>query len=262
MTEGPYRHKSVTRLSPFGNLSPDEVAWLKSIAGPMQEWERGQVIGGSAGKASLHLLLEGWASSAIILPDGTRQLIGINLPGDLLGLPGLSIAQPLDTLLALSPVKVRGIPVAALSEMFSNHPRLAAMLFLISQEERMRAMERLTLMGQVEADVRLAALLVRLSERLGENADAPCLDFEFPLRQLDLADLIGVSLTHLNGVLQSLRAAGLIHLSGRRLRIADAARLRDFANIEPWWPAEADWLPDPPDGKGHPSAAGSTRLSP
>ena len=54
-----------------------------------------------------------------------------------------------------------------------------------------------------------------------------------PLRQADVADLLGMTDVHVNRSLQELRAAGLVVLRQRRLHIPDVAALRAFCGFEP-----------------------------
>ena len=121
-----YDGQAIDRLNAFGLLSGDEKTELAKMALPRRTVERGEAIR-EIGKesASLFLLLEGWAASAITFPDASRQLTSVSLPGDLLGLPSLSVVEPIDTLLALSKVVVCDIPAANFAEMFTNMPRLA-----------------------------------------------------------------------------------------------------------------------------------------
>lgn len=234
----------LARFTSFARLSPQELEWLRSIAGPPKPYRRGMTIRSDGQRAqSLDLLVEGWASSAVLTSDGQRQLISINLPGDLLGLPALAVADSLDAVVALSSLVVREIRIEDLSRIFTEHPRLAALLFLISQEERALAMERLALMGRTGAKARLAALFIRLRERITPPDDSTPDRFHCYLTQQDMADLIGVTTVHLNAVLGELKAAGLVTLHHRQLTILNYPALLDTAGLAPWRLAQPDWLP-------------------
>lgn len=230
-------------LKSFGILNNSEILALMSIAGPARRIAKGEMIRTRRGTNSLDLLMKGWAGSVIPSSDGGRQLVGINLPGDLLGLAGLALLDPVEEVLAISDATVRPIPPIGLNRIFSDHPRLAGTFFLIALEERAFAMERLALMGHEPAKTRLAALLIRLSERAThlEPEQRDC--FEFPLTQHDLADLIGVSTVYVNGIVQELRAENLIQLTRRELHILDYGRLLELAGVRRWRRASLNWLP-------------------
>lgn len=69
-----YDGQAIDRLKAFGFLSGDEKTELGNMALPRRLVERGESIR-ELGKdgASLFLLLEGWAASAITFPDGSRR---------------------------------------------------------------------------------------------------------------------------------------------------------------------------------------------
>lgn len=236
--------RALSRFLPFGPVAKEDIEVLEAMAGPVRSLAKGATIRAIGEPVStLDLLVKGWAASAIVLQDGTRQLVSINLPGDVLGLPALSLAEPIDDVVALGPVTVRSIPLSGLTRLFEEHPRLAGTLFLISQEERMLAMERIALMGQALAKTRLAGLFVRLNERVGQFDDNWSNCFDLPLTQRDMADLIGVTTVHLNNVVQELRGDGIIQLSRSELRILDLDRLLALAALSPWRQAKPAWLP-------------------
>lgn len=218
---------------------------MRSIAGPPKRYRRGVIIRSDGRQVqSLDLLVEGWASSAVWTSDGQRHLISVNLPGDLLGLPALATADSLDSVVALSPVVIREVRIEHLTRMFTDQPRLAALLFLISQEERAQSMERLTLMARANAKTRLATLFVRLQERIAPSAGSATNCIACPLTQQDMADLIGITSVHLNTILAELKAAGLVALDQRILTILDGQGLLAAAGVSPWRPATPGWLPE------------------
>ena len=238
------RRRALSRLAAFARLSEDDIERLADIAGTPVVLEKGMEIRREDDSpACLHLLLSGWAASAHTLASGSRQLTSVSLPGDILGLPTLAIAVPLDTVIALTEVIVCHIPILEFTSLFEKSPRLAFLLFLVSQEERSLAMERLALMGGARAKTRVAALFVRLSERNAQLGEDRTTGFFMPLTQKEIADLAGMSPVHTNKVIQSLRHEGVLRLNGKRLDILDYAKLCDIAQIMPWERAEPTWLP-------------------
>ena len=236
------RKRIISRLAGFATLEPTEIERLLTFEGPKSEFDRGDIIR-SEGERELYLLLDGWAASAVVLADGSRQLITANLPGDILGLPALAMEEPIDTVVALTPVKVIHISQPQLGELFAHSPRLAAIMFLISQEERSLLMERLALTGQASALTSLAALILRLYERNGQVDDTPTASFFMPLTQRELGELIGVSSVHTNSLIKKLRNEGVVSIKNRMLKIEDKPRLIEIAGISPWRRSRPSWLP-------------------
>ena len=56
--------------------------------------------------------------------------------------------------------------------------------------------------------------------------------YDFPLRQHELAEILGLSTVHVNRTLQALRAEGLIALKSYRLEILDVDRLKAHAMFD------------------------------
>ena len=243
-------NRVIGRLARFGALEESEKAHLIAMGGRVRQLERGATIQAEGMPTrTLDLLLDGWAASAVGLSDGSRQLVMLNLPGDLLGLPGLAVQKSIDTVIALSSVVVVEIQADSLLQMFWSQPGLAAKLYLVAQEERVMAMERLALVGKAPALARVAALFVRLGERLAKLGCGSEREYEIPLTQKDLADLVGVTAVHLNKLLRELRSAGIITLQKRQLRILKEQELWDIAQIEPWNTTRPFPLPEAAGGK-------------
>lgn len=241
---GAQRTRVITRLSSFAPLAEAEVARLAAMSGSPRLLKRGAHIrGADETPTHLNLLIEGWAASAITLADGCRQLTMVSLPGDMLGLPSLAMREPIDAVVALTPAVVLDIPVEALSQLFVDSPRLAMLIFLISQEERVFAMERLALLGQAKARVRLAALFLRLSERIAQFEQMVPDQIPMPLTQQELGDLIGVSAVHVNAMIKQLREAGVVSMAARTLSIHDRAALAKEAGVSRWRRSDPSWLP-------------------
>jgi CRP-like cAMP-binding protein len=58
------------------------------------------------------------------------------------------------------------------------------------------------------------------------------MEFEFPVTQVDLADILGLSAVHVNRTLQELRARELIHWKGTTVRILDWDVLAEIAEFD------------------------------
>ena len=57
--------------------------------------------------------------------------------------------------------------------------------------------------------------------------------FELPVTQSDIADTVGLSIVHVNRMIQELRASGLIIWDRKTVTVLDIDRLRKFADFDP-----------------------------
>jgi CRP-like cAMP-binding protein len=93
--------------------------------------------------------------------------------------------------------------------------------------------EWLVNIGGRPGEQRLAHLLCELLMRLQIVGLANRDSYELPITQSDLAETMGLTLVHVNRVLQRLRARGLITLRHKRLVINDAQALKEFGEFDP-----------------------------
>ena len=208
------------------------MADLMALASGHREIERGDhIVHEGDVPSGIHLLVAGWTVSSIAFPGGQRQLIKAHLPGDLLGLPSIALARQADSIVALTAAVVALIPLDAVGRLFETRPRLAALLFLISQEERVMLMDRLASIGATKAVNRLAALLLQIHARVVRSQPETGDAFAFPLLQHDVADMIGVTAVHLNRTTQELRRQGVITWERQRVTIHDRATLARLAGL-------------------------------
>jgi len=174
----------------------------------------------------------------------------------MIGLPALALCHGAESMVALSDVEVAVISREKLGAFFEESPRLAAILFLISQEERVAAMDRLATISATDAPQRLAALLIDIHTRLKRSEPATGSVFDLPLTQNDVAALIGISPAHLSRILPWFRKSRLIAWTRHRMTILDHDALAALAGLPTRRvDQEVKWLPRRRVGAGR-SAGG------
>lgn len=195
-----------------------------------------------------YLLISGWAMSHEDLPDGGRQIFDFILPGDTIGLSALTLAHASrrhadasDTVEAPFSVTALtdlcAVPVCldVLDRLYKRHPELVALVLAVTntqQSARMR--RRLTCTGQRQARAQIADLLVELWERLraADLVDSP--QFESPITQAMLGEVLGLTHVHICRTLAGLERDGLLSIETkprRRVVLHDLDALRAVADI-------------------------------
>lgn len=223
---------AVARLHAFGALGDSELAGLSEIAGPERAlrrhdelWREGNRLPG------LFLLVNGWMASIRDGGDGTRRLFKVHLAGDVLGLPSLAFEAAGETMSALTAATVRPLRLHSFGALFEAYPRLAAMTFMISQQERMELIDRLIDARRDDVTARIATTMILLSRRLEQLDPGSGGAYRLPLTNCDLADLVGISPSRLRSGIRVLRSANLLGWSGDRLTITDAEGLLRLADL-------------------------------
>ncbi len=184
------------------------------------------------GNQSAYILCSGWACSYKLLPNGTRQIVDFQIPGDFLGLRSVLLATADHNVEPVTPIEAAEITHRDLLDAFEAVPRLAvAVLWATSRDEAM-VVEHLVNIGRRDAAQRMAHYLLEFSLRLrmvgiGTAAGYPC-----PLSQYMLADALGLSAVHVNRVLRQLREDGLVTFQRGEVIFQDLDRLIRFADFD------------------------------
>lgn len=170
------------RFEEFGPIVGEELAAIASLGDPPKRFRRyASIRAEGVPTTNFFLLVDGWASSSHTMPDGSRQILKVHLPGDALGTPSMCMAQTVEELTALTDVTVVCVPLDRFGKIFEGHPRVAARFLLSVQLERVALMDRLASISRTSGQSRIAALILDLMERLeplglvrnGSNSDIP-----------------------------------------------------------------------------------------
>ncbi|WP_168557717.1 Crp/Fnr family transcriptional regulator [Novosphingobium sp. SG720] len=180
----------------------------------------------------VHILLEGWASRLVMLPDGRRQITAFHLPGDILWRPMGDVRMDF-SILALTPAMVVPIASGAFEPFVTAHPGIA--MALATQDRVAEAVQRrwLVNLGQRTAFERIGHLFCELHHRLDAIGLAHENSFAFPVTQVELAEATGLTPVHVNRVLRDMRLQGLIDLEHRALRILQFSALAQRTLFDP-----------------------------
>jgi CRP-like cAMP-binding protein len=180
---------------------------------------------------SIFVLAEGFALRYRIMPDGRRQVLNVSIPGDTIGYPACFFDTALYSVSALSKAIVYSISFADIAAIFHDQPRLALALFWSMAREHAVLVEHLADVGWRNAYERLAHFLLEMATRLAVIGMSDGTTFELPLTQAKLADVLGLSIPHVNRMLRRLREDGLVELAGPKVRIVDRAALAALADF-------------------------------
>ncbi|WP_431468966.1 Crp/Fnr family transcriptional regulator [Sphingosinithalassobacter sp. LHW66-3] len=194
----------------------------------------------------LFVLRQGLMMSYVILDDGSRQILRFLFPGDMLGVSAMIYREAPETLCALSDCVVCPFDRSALSDIFSSHPRLAAMILVYCQIERVALTDRLAALGRTSAKARVAALLLELRNRLRATDKEMTNVFPLGLTQEEVGDATGLTAVHVNRMLRQLEEEGLIARDSGRVTLLDERALARAANyVNRYTGLDLSWLPAP-----------------
>ena len=218
---------------PDGALWSDvETTALKRLESAARTVRRGtDIIVQGRTYDSVFVLAEGFALRYRILVDGRRQALNVSIPGDTIGYPACFFETALYSVSALSNAVIYAVSFAEIAAIFRDHPRLALAMFWSMARETAMFGEHLADVGWRNAYERLAHFLLEMATRLSAIGLSDGSTFDLPLTQAKLADVLGLSIPHVNRMLRRLREDGLIEMTGPRIRIMDRPTIATLADF-------------------------------
>ncbi len=221
------------KLGAFVSLSDVELEILARFHSRRREFQsKHEFIHEGQTKSSAFILSKGWACSFKVLPDGDRQIVDFQIPGDFLGLRSILFRTADHNIEAVTRIEASEVLAADVLRAFSDAPRLAvAVLWAASRDEAM-VVEHLVNIGRRSAEERMAHFLLELSARLALVGIGDKTGYECPLTQYHLADALGLSAVHVNRVLRQLRDSGLVTFQSGRVTFDDFDGLAELAGFD------------------------------
>ncbi|MFD1788168.1 Crp/Fnr family transcriptional regulator [Sphingomonas floccifaciens] len=227
------------------DLSGTEVSALARLEDRPREVRRGAVLQRENERGNdLYVVRRGVLMSYVLLDDGSRQILRFHFRGDMIGMPGMIYGRSPETIAALSDAEVCQFDRAALSRLFEDHPRLAALILVLNQVERVALTDRLAALGRTSAKARVAALMLDMRNRMRAGDPSVVDTYTLGLTQEEIGDATGLTAVHVNRMLRQLEEDGLIAREGGRVTIRDERALARAANyVDRFEGLELGWLP-------------------
>ncbi|MCB1883385.1 MAG: Crp/Fnr family transcriptional regulator [Geminicoccaceae bacterium] len=195
-------------------------------------------------RGDCYVLEKGRALTYKTVVGGHRQVIGIALPGDLLGMRGFLLSVADHSITILTEARISAFTPRESTALIQKMPRLGiAILWSISRDEAIGVEHPLSL-GRRTALERTTHFLIETQSHLGLSGPAPADDggYAFPLTQEQLADVLSLSAIQMNRTPRGLREQGLVTVAARQVEIHDLEALRRLAGYTRGYLAQDDPL--------------------
>jgi CRP-like cAMP-binding protein len=183
--------------------------------------------------AQLYLVEAGWVFRSRGLASGRRQIVNYALPGDILCADSMLFKATSFDLTARTPVSVIRIEPPANGDLFDRYPGLAAAVaWTMGQEESILA-ERVVSLGRRDSLEKLAHALCELEARLSAIGQTKGRTIELPLNQEDFADILGISVIHVNRTFRRLSEDKTAEYRKGQIELLNRARLAELSAFDP-----------------------------
>lgn len=168
----------------------------------------------------VYLVVQGSVRNYKLLSDGRRQIASFALPGDVFGLDAVETYGFSAEAMQKSDIVVAKRSVILLIALRDG--AFATELWQASGKALAKAQSRLLLLGRKNARERVAAFLMEMAERTGDDET-----INLPMSRLDIADYLGLTIETVSRTISCMEHDATIALpKRRRIEIGDTVALR------------------------------------
>lgn len=224
----------IARLEIVADLRDEDKALLAGLYDDVRDVAaKRDIISEGERPDHVHLIVEGWAGRYKTLPNGSRQIVALLIPGDFCDLHTAILGQMDHGIVAITKCRVAYISSRELDRLTADHNGLTKALWWSTLVDEAVLRSWVVNAGRRDAYQRIAHLLCEMHVRMKMIGLVSEDRFDLPLTQEELADSAALTPVHTNRTLQRLRREGLIELRSGVLTVLDVPGLREAAGFDP-----------------------------
>lgn len=218
---------SMQRICMPSDLSPVDYERLDAIICSTRSVRRGETLFRCSDPfQSLYAVRSGCFKTVVMHREGHEQVTGFHLPGDALGLDGVSADRHTCDAIALEDSVVCIIPFDLLELLCREVRALQHHVHRVMCGEIVRESNLMMMLGTMTAEQRVAAFLLNLSTRMKARGYSPA-QFVLRMTREEIGSYLGLKIETVSRMFSRLQKAGVIDARGRDVRILDQARLEE-----------------------------------
>lgn len=179
------------------------------------------------------VLLQGYACRHKTTSSGERQIVSFHIPGDMLDIQHLELERADHNVQTITPATIAWIPKDQLRHVIDVNPAVRTAVLRSALIDASIFREWVLNVGRREAVARVAHMICEFVARREAAGLGPPDRFRLPMTQEDIADATGLTPVHVNRMLQTLGARGVMTRDKRDVRIVDWEGLRRIADFNP-----------------------------
>lgn len=177
---------------------------------------------------ALYILHSGSAKSYLISETGEQQVTGFHMPGELVGIDGLSDNTHAYGVEILENSSVCELPMPELDRMIASSWALRQRFLSLISRAFIEEQQMLLTLGKLNAEQRLAQFLLNMAERY-EILGGSAIKFDLTMSRYDIASYLGLAVETVSRMLRRFQEEGAIEVDRRQRRqvnIIDEEKLR------------------------------------
>jgi len=178
----------------------------------------------------IYAVRSGTFKSTLNLKDGREQVTGFQMAGELLGLDGLASGMHASSAVALEDAEICAIPYAHLSELAATSADLQHAISRLMSREIVREHSLMMLLGSMNAEERLAAFLLNISQRMKARGYSAS-EFHLRMSRAEIGSYLGMKLETVSRTFSAFAHQRLLEVDKKHVRILDLAGLQQAFDL-------------------------------
>ncbi len=222
------RNCSLTSLCLPMSLTSEDMELLDSIVKRNRPLHRGDHLFRQGDKFHhIYVVKTGTVKSFDPGEDGSEQVLGFHLPGEMVGLDAIETGHHHCSAKILETTAVCEIPFTRLEELSSSIPSLQHQMYRLLSREIGHDEDMLTLLGKRNAEERLASFLLSLSGRFQRRGFSPS-DFYLSMSRHEIGNYLGLAVETVSRLFTRFQDEGLLKVERKHVQLLDIARLKQI----------------------------------
>ena len=216
----------LSELAPMLGVPIDVPAGMADVEFPVRRLRPGETLCRAGDEfEALYVVRSGFLKTVSLDGAGNEQVLAFPMRGDAIGVDGFDQGHYTADAIALESCHVIIVPFVRIAGLARLVPGIERLIYSLFNRELVHRQNMVRLLGMLNAEARVAAFLLDLSERFGRLG---CSRSSFVLRMTreELGSYLGIKLETVSRALSAFAAAGLVDVSRREVVLNDVEELR------------------------------------
>jgi len=168
----------------------------------------------------IYAVRSGTFKSSLAMAGGREQVSGFHMAGELMGLDGVANGVHASSATALEDAEVCAIQYSHLGELAAENGNLQMALARLMSREIVREHSLMVLLGSMNAEERLAAFLINLSQRMKARGYSSS-EFHLRMSRAEIGSYLGMKLETVSRTFSAFQQQRLLDVDKKHVRIID-----------------------------------------
>ncbi len=209
---------------PMG-LAQEDVERLDDIVKRARPLHRGDFLFREGERfRSIYVVKTGSVKTFAPSPEGNEQILGFHLPGEIIGLDAIDKSIHACSAKVLETSAICEIPFARLEELTASIASLQHQIYRLLSKEIGQDTQMLLLLGKKNAEERLAAFLLSLSQRFHKRGLSPS-DFYLSMSRHEIGNYLGLAVETVSRLFTRFQEDGLMDVDRKHIQLLDLPAL-------------------------------------